>query len=49
MDKDYGYEDEEMTNAVFETLMKAIITIVKDAKSKDEAVKRLEDLLKKEE
>lgn len=41
-------EYEEMTNEIFETLMKAIITIVKDASSKEEAIAKIENLLKKE-
>lgn len=40
--------DNDMTNEVFETLMKAIITIIKDASSKEEAVAKIENLLKKE-
>ena len=40
--------DNDMTNEVFETLMKAIITIIKDASSKEEAVAKIESLLKKE-
>lgn len=41
-------EYEEMTNEIFETLMRAIITIVKDASSKEEAIAKIENLLKKE-
>lgn len=41
-------EYEEMTNEIFETLMKSIITIIKDADSKEEAVEKIENLLKKE-
>ena len=37
-----------MTNEVFRTLMQAIITIVKDASSKEEAAEKIENLLKKE-
>lgn len=40
--------ENDMTNEVFETLMRAIITIVKDASSKEEAVEKLEKLLNKE-
>lgn len=41
-------EYEEMTNEIFETLMRAIITIVKDASSKEEAIEKIENLLTKE-
>ncbi|MFR9280888.1 hypothetical protein [Levyella massiliensis] len=41
-------EYEEMTNEIFETLMRAIITIVKDASSKEEAIAKIENLLTKE-
>ena len=40
--------ENDMTNEVFETLMRAIITIIKDASSKEEAVAKIENLLKKE-
>lgn len=40
--------ENEMTNEIFETLMRAIITIVKDASSKEEAIAKIENLLKQE-
>lgn len=40
--------ENDMTNEVFETLMKAIITIIKDASDKEDAIAKIENLLKKE-
>lgn len=40
--------ENDMTNEVFETLMRAIITIIKDASDKEDAIAKIENLLKKE-
>lgn len=37
--------EEKMTNKIFETLMKAIIQILKDDGVKEETIKKIEDLL----
>lgn len=37
--------EEEMTNKIFETLIKAIIQILKDDGVKEETIKKIEDLL----
>ena len=34
-----------MTNQQFETVLKMIITIIKDSQNKDEAIKKIEALL----
>ena len=41
-------EENDMTNEVFRTLMQAIITIIKDASDKEDAIAKIENLLKKE-
>ena len=38
--------EEEMTNKIFETLMKAIIQILNDDGVKEETIKKIEDLIK---
>ncbi len=37
--------NEGMTNQQFETVLKMIITIIKDSKDKNEAIKKIEALL----
>lgn len=37
--------EEKMTNKIFETLMKAIIQILKDDGVNEETIKKIEDLL----
>ena len=37
--------EQEMTNKIFETLMKAIIQILKDDGVKEETIKKIEDLI----
>ncbi len=37
---------EGMTNEQFNTILKMIIQIIKDSKDKDEAIKKIETLLK---
>lgn len=47
MNKNYDYEDEEMTNGALKALLEAIAMLIKESESTEEATKKVKAIIDK--